>query len=86
MEIYGVDWQKGLILPIAGGENWAAWINTLQPDRGSHFWFAVLFNQITPENELLEVRGAFNDRSDLTIGEVMDFWEPLVKKYSGVEW
>ncbi len=76
----------GLDLPIAAGENWAAWIDTIQPRPDGHFVFAVIFKQITPQNKLLEVRGAFNRRQDLTIGEVVDFWEPLVKKYAGVKW
>ncbi|PID64258.1 MAG: hypothetical protein CR977_04155, partial [Gammaproteobacteria bacterium] len=58
METFSVDWQQGLTLPIATGKNWAAWINTIQPRPGGHFVFAVVFNQITPENECLEIRGS----------------------------
>ena len=75
------DPVQGVLLPIASGDNWSAWIDAGQLSKNGPIQMSVKYARIK-DGELLTVSAGIKDRDDVQVGEVVQEIQRLVALYA----
>ena len=78
------DPVQGVLLPIASGDNWSAWIDAGQLSKNGPIQMSVKYARIK-DGELLTVAADIKDRADMEVGKVVQEIQRLVALYAGHE-
>jgi len=78
------DPVKGIFLPIASGDNWAAWVDAGKLPKSGQNKMTIQYAQIK-NGELLSISVYNNGRDDVEVGEMVNELQRLVEMYAGHE-